>query len=238
MSYARGPVQIVLNADDFGYSTDTVQATIACFERGLLTSATIMPGMPSSDAAIDYARSRPDLSFGVHLTFTGSGLERPLAEPAHVPGLVDGDGRFRGGRDIRLRALLRRLDATEIDAEMKAQIGAVVQEEHGLVFEPGNEFSYNGKNDLGTCDFDGDGVNDSFMATGQSWWYRSGGTGPWEFLNPSTKKLSEVSIGHFDNDNRCDVKVDGIVHPGGRPPRPWALPTGPVVPITPGLLGN
>ena len=56
------------------------------------------------------------------------------------------------------------------------------------------------------------------MATGQSWWYRSGTTGPWEFLNASTKKLSEVSLGYFDGDNRCDVVADGTIYPGGKPP--------------------
>jgi len=98
---------------------------------------------------------------------------------------------------------------------------ATSQEESGLVNEGGNEFGYNGKNQLGTCDFDGDGINDSFMATGQSWWYRSGTTGPWEFLNASTKKLSQVSIGFFDGDNRCDVRADGVVFPGGRPAPPF-----------------
>lgn len=99
---------------------------------------------------------------------------------------------------------------------------AVDQTESGLVEEPGNVFGYNGKNQLGTCDFDGDGVNDSFMATGQSWWYRSGTTGPWEFLNASTKKLSEVSLGFFDGDSRCDVSADGTIYPGGRPAPRWA----------------
>ena len=98
---------------------------------------------------------------------------------------------------------------------------ATSQEESGLVQEPGNVFGYNGKNQLGTCDFDGDGTCDSFMATGQSWWYRSGTTGPWEFLNESTKKLSEISLGFFDGDSRCDVSADGTIYPGGRPALRW-----------------
>lgn len=98
---------------------------------------------------------------------------------------------------------------------------ATSQAESGLVEEPGNQYGYNGKSQLGTCDFDGDGRNDSFMATGQSWWYRSGTSGPWEFLNASTKKLSELSLGFFDGDNRCDVSADGTIYPGGKPAPRW-----------------
>ncbi len=102
---------------------------------------------------------------------------------------------------------------------------ATAQEESGLVDEMTNAYDFNGKSQLGSCDFDGDGVTDSFMATGQSWWYRSGRTGPWEFLNASTKKLFEVNIGFFDGDNRCDVSVDGTIYPGGKPaPRRLTVP--------------
>ena len=48
---------------------------------------------------------------------------------------------------------------------------AATQEETGLVEEPGNVYGYNGKLELGSCDLDGDGVLDSFMATGVTWWY-------------------------------------------------------------------
>ena len=72
-------MRVILNADDFGSSPDTLTATIECFEEGALTSATIMPGMPATEQALAFARSRPDLSFGVHLTLVGDGVERPIA---------------------------------------------------------------------------------------------------------------------------------------------------------------
>jgi len=100
---------------------------------------------------------------------------------------------------------------------------AVHQNESGLVEEPGNVYGYDGSAQLGTCDLDGDGRNDTFMATGQSWWYRSGTTGPWEFLNASTKKLNEVTLGFFDGDSRCDVSVDGTIFPGGKPAPRWPI---------------
>jgi hypothetical protein len=39
-------MKIITNVDDFGYSDDTVAATIECFEKGAPISATIMSKMP------------------------------------------------------------------------------------------------------------------------------------------------------------------------------------------------
>jgi predicted glycoside hydrolase/deacetylase ChbG (UPF0249 family) len=113
---------VVVNADDFGSSADTVRATIECFEARAVTSATIMPGMPATDEALAYARSRPDLSFGVHLTLTGDGAERPLAE---VPALMRPDGALLPTRAMRLRALARRLPQDQLERELTAQIELV-----------------------------------------------------------------------------------------------------------------
>ncbi|HEU4450246.1 MAG TPA: ChbG/HpnK family deacetylase [Gaiellaceae bacterium] len=114
-----------MNADDFGASAETVAATIGCLEQGAVTSATIMATMPAAEQALAYARGRPDLSFGVHLTFVGDGEERPAADPGEVPALVDGTGRFPRTRLVRLRALARRLPVGQIERELAAQIGLV-----------------------------------------------------------------------------------------------------------------
>jgi chitin disaccharide deacetylase len=111
---------VILNADDFGSSFDTVRATIECFEQGALTSATIMPGMPATQDALAFARSRPDLSFGVHLTLTGDGNERPLARG--VPALTRPDGALLPTRTVRLRALAHRLQQDQLERELAAQI--------------------------------------------------------------------------------------------------------------------
>jgi hypothetical protein len=68
------------------------------------------------------------------------------------------------------------------------------------------------------CDFDGDGTNDRFMATGQTWWYASRGTGHWVYLNTSKKLLRQLTLGQFDGDNRCDVVADGLISSGGTSP--------------------
>jgi hypothetical protein len=118
-------VRIVVNADDFGASAETVAATIAALEEGTLTSATIMPTMPAAEEALAYARERADRSFGVHLTFVGNGDERSAADPADVPALVDEGGRFPAATPVRLRALLRRLPAAQLEREIAAQLALV-----------------------------------------------------------------------------------------------------------------
>jgi chitin disaccharide deacetylase len=118
-------MRIVLHADDFGASPDTVRATIECFERGALTSASIMPAMPATSEAIAYARQHPELDIGVHLTFVGDGEERPLSSYDEIPGLLDGEGRFLATRTVRLRALAHRLPVDQIEREVVAQVEAV-----------------------------------------------------------------------------------------------------------------
>ena len=118
-------MRIVVNADDFGASAETVAATIRCLEDGAVTSATIMPTMPAADEALAYARERSDKSFGVHLTFVGDGEERSAAAPGRHPALVDEEGRFPAATPVRLRALTRRLPVDQLEREIAAQLALV-----------------------------------------------------------------------------------------------------------------
>jgi hypothetical protein len=95
---------------------------------------------------------------------------------------------------------------------------AVSQNESGLYLF-GNQTGVNSWNERQSCDLDGDGTADSFLATGQTWWYASGGAGPWTYLHASTRRAQELELGFFDGDTTCDVRADGVVYPGGRPAR-------------------
>ena len=66
------------------------------------------------------------------------------------------------------------------------------------------------------CDFDGDGINDSFITTAETWWFQSGdhrnGPTPWVYLNTNTLLVENVSLGYFSTDavrnQVCDVADD------------------------------
>jgi hypothetical protein len=62
--------------------------------------------------------------------------------------------------------------------------------------------------EYGYCDFDGDGVDDLFLATGASWWYSSYGEFHWSYMNAKTDRLKDLKFGYVDNDRRCDVLGD------------------------------
>jgi hypothetical protein len=58
---------------------------------------------------------------------------------------------------------------------------------------------------LGVGDFDGDGRDDLFLATGMAWYYAPAGIAEWRFLNAQTDKIGSLLFGDFDADGRTDV---------------------------------
>jgi chitin disaccharide deacetylase len=119
-------MRIVVNADDFGLSQDSVRATIAAIRAGYVTSATLMPNVPCSAEAIAFARTMPGVSFGVHLTFGGEGSEKSVASPADLPALVDSEGRLSQSTNrVRLNAILGRLPVPQLELEIAAQVNLI-----------------------------------------------------------------------------------------------------------------
>lgn len=58
---------------------------------------------------------------------------------------------------------------------------------------------------LGVGDFDGDGVQDLFLATGSAWYYSPRGVAEWRFLYGHPDRLDTLLFGDFDGDGRTDV---------------------------------
>lgn len=81
-----------------------------------------------------------------------------------------------------------------------------------------NVTSFDSYGQYGVCDFDGDGVDDLFLATGRTWWYSSYGEFHWSWMNNKDETLAQVRLGYFDDDARCDV----LAEYGGR----WMISSG------------
>ncbi len=59
--------ELIINADDFGLSTETNRGIIQCRQHGVLTSASLMVHAPAARHAVEYALEDPGLSVGLHI---------------------------------------------------------------------------------------------------------------------------------------------------------------------------
>jgi len=73
--------QLVVNADDFGFTRDVNQGIIEAHQRGILTATTIMANGDAFEDAVRLAHANPTLDMGAHLVLIGG---RALAAP-HEP---------------------------------------------------------------------------------------------------------------------------------------------------------
>ena len=83
--------RLIVNADDFGRSSEINAAVIRAHREGILTSASLMVTGDACAEAVDLARKHPLLGVGLHLTLV---CGRAALPPPEIPGLVDADGNF------------------------------------------------------------------------------------------------------------------------------------------------
>jgi hypothetical protein len=63
----------------------------------------------------------------------------------------------------------------------------------------------NPTNQIAVGDFDHDGLDDVFLATGAAWYYAPAANAEWRFLSAKTETLDQLLFGDFDRDGRTDV---------------------------------
>jgi hopanoid biosynthesis associated protein HpnK len=108
--------RLIVNADDFGYTSGINRAVIECAQRGVLTSATLMACADASSEAAQLARQHR-LATGCHVILVDG---EPLL--SDLPTLAP-QGRFRASiYQIARHASLRRIAEEEVEREAYAQI--------------------------------------------------------------------------------------------------------------------
>jgi hopanoid biosynthesis associated protein HpnK len=112
--------RVIINADDFGLSPGVNRGIVSGFREGVLTSTTMLVNLEFFDDAVRLARENPDLPLGVHLSLLWG---KPVSDPAEVPSLVEGDGRFpRSLLTLASRYFLGRLSRDQVRTEFRNQI--------------------------------------------------------------------------------------------------------------------
>jgi hopanoid biosynthesis associated protein HpnK len=111
---------LIVNADDFGLSPGVNAGIIEGFEKGILTSASIMVNAPAFEQAVELSHAHKGLGIGVHLNVLRG---KAVLPPAEIPSLVDAAGRFlRNPIPLCCDILRKRVDLHHLSSEFSAQI--------------------------------------------------------------------------------------------------------------------
>ena len=93
---------LIVNADDFGQTRGINRGIVEAFERGLVTSASLMVTQPAASEAAGYARRQPALSVGLHVDL--------------------GEWHYRDGQWIARYERVDRTNPEAIESEVRRQL--------------------------------------------------------------------------------------------------------------------
>jgi predicted glycoside hydrolase/deacetylase ChbG (UPF0249 family) len=110
---------LIINADDFGLSTDVSGAILSAFQEDLISTTSLMVNMPGFEEACKLARAgKLEKRVGLHLNLSEG---RPLTSAILDLPRFCRDGLFRGRpRAFRLSAAEARAVEEELEAQMQA----------------------------------------------------------------------------------------------------------------------
>ncbi|WP_240376936.1 carbohydrate deacetylase [Bacillus piscicola] len=112
--------QLIINGDDFGYSSGVNYGIIDAHRNGILTSATLLTNMPGAAQAYELARAHPALGVGIHLNLT---LGKALSSGHDT--LTGKDGSFHPCSYYRSGGSV---DPEEVYREWQAQMESALRE--------------------------------------------------------------------------------------------------------------
>jgi hopanoid biosynthesis associated protein HpnK len=110
---------LIVNADDFGYTSGINRAIVETHSRGIVTSTTLMANGPAFFEAAQVAKTLPKLSVGCHVVLTDG---EPVLNATQLPSLTTATHFRDGMAAFAARAIAGLMDAAEIVAEAAAQI--------------------------------------------------------------------------------------------------------------------
>jgi len=114
---------LIVNADDLGWTEGVNRGIAEAHANGIVTSASILANGAAFVSGVELALSREGLGVGVHLNLSDGA---PMAPRELVTTLLNDDGEFAGGTEAILMKLARRaIVLSEVEQEWDAQITRV-----------------------------------------------------------------------------------------------------------------
>jgi chitin disaccharide deacetylase len=117
------PRNLIVNADDLGWTAGVNRGVGEAHRNGIVTSASLLANGAAFGEAVELARKTRGLGVGVHLNLSDG---PPTAAPNAVPSLVNDSGELEGGPDgLLLKIATRALSMREVETEWEAQISKI-----------------------------------------------------------------------------------------------------------------
>jgi chitin disaccharide deacetylase len=114
---------LIVNADDLGWTEGVNQGIAEAHRNGIVTSASLLANGAAFASGVELARTTPGLGVGVHLNLSDG---EPVAERELVTTILNDKGELGGRPESLLLKLARRsVSVQEIEQEWDAQIQKV-----------------------------------------------------------------------------------------------------------------
>jgi hopanoid biosynthesis associated protein HpnK len=114
---------LIVNADDFGWTNGVNRGITEAFRHGIVTSTSLVANGEAFTEAVELAGAAPGLGVGVHLNLSDG---EPVGERETVTSLLNDAGEFAGGpKSLLLRRASGGLLLDEVEREWDAQIQKV-----------------------------------------------------------------------------------------------------------------
>lgn len=126
-------VRVIVNADDFGYSTMINQRIVDLVGRGCVTSATLLANAPAVEDAVSRISRVQKCSLGVHLNLTEFEPLTPCKNRADLAECLNAQGAFCGEealRRIRVNSVLRKAILNELSLQVEKILSLGVKVTH------------------------------------------------------------------------------------------------------------
>ena len=114
---------LIVNADDLGWTEGVNRGILDAFRRGIVTSTSLLANGAAFAEAVKAAKSAPRLGVGVHLNLSDGA---PVADRETVMSLLNDDGNLADGPErLLLKRARLKLVLDEVEEEWDAQIQKV-----------------------------------------------------------------------------------------------------------------
>jgi len=114
---------LIVNADDLGWTEGVNRGILEAFHHGIVTSTSLLANGAAFAGGVEAARAAPGLGVGVHLNLSDG---PPIADRETVTSLLNDGGEFAGGPEsLLLRRARGGLSLAEVETEWDAQIQRV-----------------------------------------------------------------------------------------------------------------